>query len=256
MKSLMNYFSIKMNLSSSLKSLSIVIPVFNEEKTIKKVLTAVNNVVIPNVKKEIVVVDDGSRDKTKKAIEEFVKKEKNIKFIAHTKNKGKGAAVITGIKNATGEYIIIQDADLEYDPNDIKRLVSALRVVGKDVVYGTRLKRMPHFNKEERTIRFVMHYAGNKFLSLLTSGLYGKWVTDMETCYKLFPRKEALEIKLNARGFELEPELTAKLLKKKLNLIEIPISTNPRGYEEGKKLNTFRDGFKAVATLVKYRFTS
>lgn len=239
-----------------LKTLSIIIPVYNEEKTIEDVLRAVEKITIPKVTKEIIVVDDGSTDKTQKIVSGYVKKTSKVKFIVHPKNKGKGAAVRTGITMAKGEYVVIQDADLEYNPNDISRLVKAIRVLDKDVVYGTRLDRLPHFNQEERTFRFILHYLGNRFLSFLTSVLYGVWVTDMETCYKLFPRKAALEMKLNARGFELEPELTAKLLKKKLHLIEIPITTKPRGYDEGKKLNTFRDGFKAVWTLTKYRFIS
>ncbi len=241
--------------SSEPNSLSIIIPVFNEEKTVESVLKAVTALQIPNFKKEIVIVDDGSSDKTKFIVEQFIKKVKDIKFITHNKNLGKGAAVRTGIHEAKGEYIIIQDADLEYNPKDIVRLVEVLGRKKNCVVYGTRLKRLPHFDKEEKTFRFILHYAGNKFLSLVTSLLYGVWVTDMETCYKLFPRSEALEMNLHARGFELEPELTAKLLKKKLQLIEIPITTKPRGYEEGKKLNTFKDGFKAVWTLVKYRFS-
>ncbi len=243
-------------MTASKPLLSIVIPVYNEEKTIKDVLGAVSKVTIPKFEKEILVVDDGSTDKTQKMIKEFISKEGKIKFIIHERNKGKGAAVITGISEAKGDYIVIQDADLEYNPQDIIRLVAGIKDFNKDVIYGSRLRRLPHFGREEKTFRFILHYLGNKFLSLLTSVLYGKWVTDMETCYKLFPRKAALELKLNARGFELEPELTAKLLKRKLNLIEIPITTTPRGYNEGKKLNTFRDGFKAVSTLVKYRFSS
>ena len=122
------------------------------------------------------------------------------------------------------------------------------------VVYGTRLNRLPSFSREERTPQFLLHYLGNKFLSLLTSILYGQWITDMETCYKLFPRKAVENMKLNARGFEFEPEITAKLLKKGYKILEIPISTKPRGYDEGKKLNTFRDGTIALWSLLKYRF--
>lgn len=240
--------------SSKLKSLSIIIPVFNEEKTVEQVLKAVFAVKLPGIKTEVIVVDDGSTDKTSQIVNNIVKNNKEIKFFVHKKNSGKGAAVRTGVESANGEYIIIQDADLEYNPQDIKRLVNALKDLGKDVVYGTRLKRLPHFNKEEKRLRFMLHYTGNKFLSLLTSVLYGVWITDMETCYKLFPRREANNIKLHAKGFELEPELTAKLFKRKLNLIEVPIITKPRGYEEGKKLNTFSDGFKAVWALFKYRF--
>ena len=167
---------------------------------------------------------------------------------------GKGAAVRNGIKSATGDYIIIQDADLEYNPKDIEKLVRPVQDGIAQVVYGTRLKRMPNFSKDERTPHFLLHYMGNKFLSLLTSMLYGQWITDMETCYKLFAMTAVKEMKLNARGFEFEPENTAKLLKKGYKIYEIPISTSPRGYDEGKKLSTFKDGFIALWSLLKYRF--
>jgi len=182
------------------------------------------------------------------------KKPNDLFFFSHTSNQGKGAAVITGISHAKGDYAVIQDADLEYNPEDIKRLLKAVQKEAIDVVYGTRLKRLPHFSKEERTGRFLMHYLGNKFLSLITSTLYGQWITDMETCYKLFPTKIAKKLTLRARGFEFEPEITAKLIKAGLKIHEVPISTKPRGYSEGKKLDTFRDGRKALATLIKYRF--
>ena len=160
----------------------------------------------------------------------------------------------TGIKNATGEYIVIQDADLEYNPEDIKKLLVPIQKGEADVVYGTRLNRLPDFNRDERTPQFFLHYVGNKILSLLTSILYFHWITDMECCYKLFPRKAMKGTVLNAKGFEFEPEITAKLLKKGYKMIEIPISTNPRGYGEGKKLNSLKEGPKALWTLLKYRF--
>jgi hypothetical protein len=122
------------------------------------------------------------------------------------------------------------------------------------VVYGTRLRRFPHLLNEEKKGLFLLHYLGNRSLSLITSVLYGQWVTDMETCYKIFPRTAVKNMRLNARGFEFEPEITAKLLKKKFKIVELPISTVPRGYDEGKKLNTVRDGIKALWALSKYRF--
>lgn len=231
--------------------LSIIVPVFNEEKTILEVLKSLNKLSIPKVLKEIIVVDDGSTDSTR----EKLKKIKNAKVIYHDKNKGKGAAVKTGIKSATGEYIIIQDADLEYNPKFISSLISPILKKEAVVVYGTRIKRMPNFSKEERTLQFLVHYFGNRFLSLLTSALYGQWITDMETGYKLFPKNALKKIKLNARGFELEPEITAKLLKQDYKILEIVISANPRGYDEGKKIHTVRDGIKAFWYLLKYRFT-
>lgn len=235
--------------------LSIIIPVFNEEKTVSQILKRIHELKIPNVIKEIHVIDDGSSDLTSKKIVSFLKKYPgSFHHHVHEINKGKGAAVRTGIHHAKGNYIIIQDADLEYNPEYITYLVRAVKDQKKDVIYGTRLNRMPHLHGEERTFRFHLHYWGNRFLSLVTSILYGKWITDMETCYKLFPRKLVKNMTLHARGFELEPELTAKLMKNNIRYVEVPIITTPRGYAEGKKLNTFSDGFKALWTLVKYRF--
>lgn len=228
--------------------LSIIIPVFNEVKTISKVIDAVSKVKFDTAV-EIVVVDDGSTDGT---IEKINKKK--VKLIVHAVNSGKGSAVRTGIKNSTGDYIIIQDADLEYNPEIIPDLFRAVIDGKSKIVYGTRLKRMPHVNKEESKPRFLLHYFGNRALSLITSVLYGQWITDMETCYKLFPKNALKGITLKSRGFEFEPEITAKLLKKGYKILEIPIETTPRGYEEGKKLNTFRDGYKALFSIVKYRF--
>jgi glycosyltransferase involved in cell wall biosynthesis len=230
--------------------LSIIIPVYNEEKTILNVISNLKKLIIPSVSKEIIVVDDGSSDSTK----EKLKTLREIRIIFHEKNKGKGAAVKTGIKNATGDYIIIQDADLEYNPKYIESLIKPIQEGKSKVVYGTRLNRMPNLKGEEKTLQFLTHYLGNRFLSLLTSVLYGQWITDMETGYKLFPKNALNGIRLNARGFELEPEITAKLMKKKYKIIEVPIRVKPRGYEDGKKINTLKDGFKAFWYLIKYRF--
>jgi len=232
--------------------LSIIIPVFNEEATIAKILQRVRREKIPGVSKEIIVVDDGSTDKTNHILKSF-KNDFNIFF--HKTNQGKGAAVKTGIKKSNGDYIIIQDSDLEYDPKYIKHLLKPIFDKKSQIVYGTRIDRMPHFHEEERIPRFVLHYLGNRVLSLLASILYGQWMTDIETGYKLFPKSALINVKLNAKGFELEPEITAKLLKKGYKILEVPIKTNPRGYDEGKKLNTFRDGLKAFWSILKYRFT-
>ncbi len=234
--------------------LSIIIPVFNEEKTILQVLNKIEKLVIPSVTKEIIIVNDASIDKTEEKIKQFLKKgKKNFSFYSHKKNLGKGAAVITGIKNAKGDFAVIQDADLEYNPQDISRLVSKISN-DKSVIYGSRLNRLPNFSKEESRPQFFLHFLGNRFLSFITSILYGQWITDMETCYKLFPLIVAKKLTLNSWGFEFEPEITAKLLKNRLRIVEIPIITTPRGYEEGKKLNTVKDGIKAVWSLLKYRF--
>ena len=232
--------------------LSIVIPVYNEEKTIEKVLEELALVKFTGIAKEIIVVDDCSSDKTFQIVSEY--KGKKIKFIRHISNMGKGSAVRTGFGMATGDYVLIQDADLEYHPSDIVKLLQPLKENNNTVAYGTRLKRLPNLSRDERTLRFFIHYVGNKFLSLLTSILYGVWITDMETGYKLFPFSAIKKIQIKARSFDFEPEITAKLLKNKYKIIEVPISTNPRGYEEGKKLNTIRDGLIALWVLIKYRF--
>lgn len=236
--------------------LSIIIPVFNEENTVSEVIRRILSLKLVGIEKEIIVVDDGSTDATGSAISSFTTPSRghNFRLIRHKKNQGKGSAIKTGIKNATGDYIIIQDADLEYDPKDIPRLVAPVKKGLAQVVYGTRLKRMPNFSKDERSPRFLLHYIGNKFLSFITSVLYGQWITDMETCYKLFPKKAVEGINLEAKGFEFEPEITAKLLKKGYKILEISISTNPRSYNEGKKLDTFKDGIIALFTLLKFRF--
>jgi len=234
--------------------LSIIIPVFNEEKTISEMLKRVHKIKISGVEKQIIVVNDGSTDATASEIKNSKLKIQNLEYIKHQKNQGKGAAVRTGIKNATGGYIIIQDADLEYNPKDIEKLVKPVLEGVSKVVYGTRLKRLPRFSQDERTPHFLLHYVGNKCLSLLTSILYGHWITDMETCYKLFSVKAVRNMRLNAKGFEFEPEITAKLLKSGYKILEIPITTIPRSYDEGKKLNTVKDGLIALWTLLKYRF--
>jgi len=233
--------------------LSILIPVYNEEKTIERLLKKVNEISILDVEKEIIVIDDGSTDRTSKLIEKLHKEGKII-LIKHDRNQGKGAAIRSGLNHATGDYTIIQDADLEYDPADIASLLTPIIEKKTEVVYGTRLRRLPNFKRDERTIRFFIHYIGNKMLSIITSVFYGQWITDMETGYKLIPTKVMKTLKLNSTGFEMEPEITAKLLKKRYRIYEVSISTNPRGYKEGKKLNTVKDGFRALWALIKYRF--
>lgn len=234
--------------------LSIIIPVYNEAKTVATVLEEIMKVRIPNVSIEVIIIDDGSTDATALKISKVTSKVRNLKFLSHEKNMGKGVAVRSGIESATGDYILIQDADLEYNPKDISKLTSLVLAKAGDVVYGTRLDRLPDFKKDERTFQFAIHYFGNRLLSLLTSILYGQWITDMETGYKLFPRVAVKNMNLRAKGFEFEPEITAKLLKEGYRIVEVPIQTNPRGYGEGKKLNTVKDGWKALWALVKFRF--
>lgn len=236
--------------------LSIIIPVFNEEKTIVSVLEHLSTISLPNVIKEIIVIDDGSSDQTQLHLVEYQSKNKKelLRVIKHEKNYGKGQAVKTGIKYATGEYILIQDADTEYNPEDIIRLLEPITQGKTQVVYGTRLRRLPHFKDEEKSLHFLLHYVGNKCLSLLTSLLYGQWITDMETGYKLFPKKAVFSMQLHAKGFEFEPEITAKLLKSGYKILEIPITTKPRDYREGKKLQTIPDGIKALRAIMYYRW--
>ena len=229
--------------------LSIIIPVYNEEKTVKELIDIVKKVDIGKVKKELIVVDDCSTDNTV----EIVKDIKDILFLKHEKNKGKGGAIRTGINETTGDIIIIQDADLEYDPNDYRKLLSPILENKTKVVYGSRFldQKFILFGKG-KTI-FISHWFGNKFLTLLTSILFGKKLTDMETCYKVFKKEVIRDIHLKSNRFEFEPEITAKILKKGHKIMEIPISYNPRNFKEGKKI-TWRDGIKAVYYLIIYRF--
>lgn len=237
--------------------LSIIVPVFNEGKTVSTILEKLTKLkLIENIQKEIIIVDDGSQDTTQTTVKEFIKKcrEKNIAFFIKPLNQGKGSAVEKGIEIASGDYIIIQDADLEYDPQQINILLKFLLKEKVEVVFGSRLNRLPNFLHEERRPQFLLHYLGNRFLSLLTSILFGQWITDMETCYKLFPRNAFDKIPLKSRGFEIEPEITAKLIKRGYHIYEVPIIAVPRGYEDGKKLDTVLDGIKAFKTIIKYRF--
>ena len=231
--------------------ISIIIPVYNEQKTISDVLRAVDRLKLDHVTKEVIIVDDGSKDASKERIKNA--KIDGMKMFFHDRNMGKGAAIKTGIQHATGDYIVIQDADTEYNPEDIKKLLSAVGDEKDSVVYGTRLNRMPNFNKDERTLLFFSHYFGNRFLSLFTSLLYGQWLTDMETCYKLFPRTAVEKMHLASKGFAFEPEITAKLLKLGYKIKEVSITTKPRDYSEGKKLHAWKEGPIALWTLLKYR---
>ncbi len=235
--------------------LSIIVPVYNEEKTVEEAIRKLEEFRPISWQKEIIVVDDGSTDATGVKIQSLqsMDESRNFKIFRHKKNLGKGAAVKTGIEHATGDYIIIQDADLEYDPAYIPKLLAPIHKGKIEVVYGTRLNRLPHFTGEERTPRFFLHYIGNRFLSILTSVLYGQWLTDMETGYKIFPKSALKDIMLKSKGFDFEPEITVKLLKRRYKIVEVPITTTPRGYSEGKKLHTFRDGLIALWTLLKYR---
>lgn len=225
--------------------LSIIIPVYNEEKTLIDILGKTKRVEL-GVKKEIIIVDDFSTDGTREKLKKI--NDKDIIVLFHDKNRGKGSAIRTALKKVTGDVIIIQDADLEYNPEEYPRLLKPIVDGVADVVYGERFSLL-----DKKDIFLPSHYLGNKFLSFLTRLIYSQKVTDMETCYKVFKKEVIKDIKLKSNRFNIEPEITAKLLKKGYKIHEIPISYYPRSKKEGKKIN-WKDGVVAMYTLFKYRF--
>jgi glycosyltransferase involved in cell wall biosynthesis len=228
-----------------LRKLSVVVPVYNERNTLVEVLRRMRAVELPDsVEREIIVVDDGSDDGTRDVLRQLG--DSTVRVILHEHNQGKGAAVRTGFAVATGEYVLVQDADLEYDPEDWPRLLAPILRGRARVVYGSR------FTGERRNMLFL-HWIGNRFLSLTTNVLYNTTLSDMETCYKLLDRNLIEELNLRANKFDIEPEITAKVLKRGVRIYEVPISYAGREFDEGKKI-TWRDGFAALKTLVKYRF--
>ncbi len=235
--------------------LSIIIPVYNEEKTLLKILKKVENVKLPlingkEIEKEIILVDDCSKDKSREILKKI---EKKHKVLYHKVNMGKGTALRTGFEHATGDIILIQDADLEYNPEDYPKLIRPIIENKTKVVYGSRFKsKKGHLKKKHLT--YMFHSLGNWGLTLITSILFFTKLTDMETCYKVFT-KEVLEKvgKLRARRFDFEPEITAKILKRGFKIKEVPIKYYSRDFSEGKKI-TWKDGIKAAWFIFMYRF--
>ncbi|NQU42287.1 glycosyltransferase family 2 protein [bacterium] len=225
--------------------LSVIIPVYNEFKTIEEIIGRVLTVDLGATEKELVIVDDGSSDGTRDILKNY-RDRAGFQILFHKKNGGKGRAVRTGIEHCQGDIIIIQDADLEYDPQDFPAMLKPILEGKADVVYGSR------FKGSGRAF-LAHHYYGNKFISFLANILYNTCLTDIETCYKAFRRQVFDKITLKSDTFAIEPEITAKVFKNKFRVYEIPISYYGRDFSEGKKI-TWRDGFVAVWTLLYYRF--
>ncbi|MFI5350320.1 MAG: glycosyltransferase family 2 protein [Elusimicrobiota bacterium] len=225
------------------RTLSILIPVYNEKATVLELLRRVEAVTIP-VAKEIIIVDDGSTDGTRELLKGLGAR---AKVVLHEKNRGKGAAVRTAITHATGDLIIVQDADLEYDPADYPGLLVPLLDGRADVVYGSRF-----LGGGAHRVLLFWHYAGNVLFTLLTNVLYNVNLTDMGTCFKVFDAAQLKAIPLRSERFGIEPEITAKICKRQLRLYEVPISYSGRSYAEGKKI-TWKDGLSYIWCLLRYR---
>jgi len=227
----------------AIMNLTVIIPVYNEASNISEI---VKRVQATKLAKEIIIVDDGSKDGTRDILKKMDGKRK-VRIILHERNQGKGTAVVTGIKAAQGDVLLIQDADLEYNPRDYPVLLQPIEEGVADVVYGSRFLGGPH------RVTMFWHLVANKLLTFMTNVLYNTILTDMETGYKVFRREVIEGMVIRARRFNFEPEFTAKVLKRKHRIYEVPISFNPRDYSQGKKIK-LRDAFEAVWALLKYRF--
>jgi len=228
-----------------MKKLSIIIPAYNEKNTISKILELIESVRLDNIEKEIIIIDDGSTDGTRDILKTL---EDKYKIIYQSKNMGKGAAVRTGFLEATGDIIIIQDADLEYDPNEYIKVIKPILDGRADVVYGSRF-----VGSEPHRVLFFWHYQANKFLTWLSNMLGNLTLTDMETCYKAFSRQglDKIKHKLTASRFGIEPEITAQIAKNRLRIFEVGISYYGRTYQEGKKIS-WKDGLVAIFHIIRF----
>jgi glycosyltransferase involved in cell wall biosynthesis len=224
-------------------SLTFLIPVYNERATIEAILRQVQSV---NLADEIIVVDDASTDGTREVLQQLIPALPGARLLLHDRNRGKGAAIRTGLGLVSSDLVLIQDADLEYDPREVPNLLRPIQDGKADVVYGSRFLGAPR-----RTTMF-WHMVANKLLTLMTNLLYNSILSDMETGYKLFRRELIQSIPIRSNRFDFEPEITAKLLKRHARIFEVPISFNPREYSEGKKIG-LADAFAAVWALLKYR---
>lgn len=224
-------------------NLSVIIPVYNEVHNIREIIRRVQAQKLAN---EIVIVDDGSTDGTRPILAELDGNDE-VRVILHEHNKGKGAAVVTGFDAARGDILLIQDADLEYDPRDYPKILQPIEEGIADVVYGSRFLGGPH------RVTMFWHMIANKLLTTMTNILYDTILTDMETGYKVFRRGVIQGMRIHSKRFDFEPEFTAKVLKRHHRIFEVPITFNPRDYSEGKKIK-LKDAFAAVWTLIKYRF--
>lgn len=232
----------------NIKKISILIPIYNEVKNLEAILEKVEGVDIGAIEKEIIMVDDGSIDGTRDLLRKLEESNK-YKISYHGQNMGKGAALRTGLYYATGDVILVQDADLEYDPAEYIELLNPIKNDEADVVYGSRLA-----SKESKKNFLLLSFIANNILTMLTNVLFGSKITDMETCYKVFRTDVIKNISIKSNKFDFEPEISAKIMKRKHKIVEIPISYQGRDYDEGKKI-TWLDGLEAIWTLFRYRFT-